>query len=194
MSYIGLVDRVSRTPSPIQGIPGRLPYVDPRMLHAHATGHHSWLLGVGGSGLFEGRAVACSKAMRWFPRRPGSGLLEGRAAVCLKSGPRFARRPGTGLLEGRAGTAEKERSSGARGNIFTTDTTDVAGGLRRGWLHERLCGPSLCGHSGSFRVRSQSAHQICQLYRRYSRNTPQVSGDLPGNHPQLHGLDSGSST
>ena len=89
--------------------------------------------GVGGSGLFEGRAVACSKAMRWFPRRPGSGLLEGRAAVCLKSGPRFARRPGTGLLEGLAGTAEKERYSGARGNTFTTDTTDVACGLGR-WL------------------------------------------------------------
>ena len=41
MLYMGLVDRVSRAPSPIQGIPERLPYVDPRMLHAHATGHYS---------------------------------------------------------------------------------------------------------------------------------------------------------
>ena len=47
MSYMVLVDRVSRAPSPIQGIPERLPYVDPRMLHAHAPGHCAWLLGVG---------------------------------------------------------------------------------------------------------------------------------------------------
>ena len=42
-----LVDRVSRAPSPIQGIPERQPYVDPRMLHADAPGHCAWLLGVG---------------------------------------------------------------------------------------------------------------------------------------------------
>ena len=143
---------------------------------------------------------------QWFVRRPGSGLLEGHAVVSPQAGQRFTRRPGSslrrGLLEGQALVCSKDGQGRQKKNVPrglaethlppTLPTLRV--GYGGGWLHERLCGPSLCGYSGSFRVRSQSGPQTCQKYGRHSRNSPQVSGALPGNRPQLHGLDSGSST
>ena len=75
ISCIGLVDRVSRTPSPIQGIPGRLPYVDPRMLHADAPGHCAWLLGVGPA---QPLVPVYHYPKRWCPVGVGSGPVKTR--------------------------------------------------------------------------------------------------------------------
>ena len=100
MSCIGLVDRVSRTPSPIQGIPERQPYVDPRMLHADAPGHCAWLLGVGPA---QPLVPVYHYPKRWCPVEAGRGPDKTRPVTTAPEEVEVPSRPGVGAASAGVG-------------------------------------------------------------------------------------------